>query len=40
VNLETNKIDCICIAVKKLDEVHNVWEPVLGKTEIDDAYKE
>ena len=36
--LKTNKIDHICIAVKNLDEARKVWEPVLGKSEPDDAY--
>ena len=36
--MKTNKIDHICIAVKDLDEARKVWEPVLGKSEPDDAY--
>jgi len=36
--MKVNKIDHICIAVKNLDEARKVWEPVLGKTEPDDAY--
>ncbi len=31
-------MDHICIAVKNLDEARKVWEPVLGKSEPDDAY--
>jgi len=36
--LKTNKIDHICIAVKNIDAARKVWEPVLGKTQPDDAY--
>ena len=36
--MKANKIDHICIAVKDLDEARKVWEPVLGKSEPDDAY--
>lgn len=36
--MKPNKIDHICIAVKNIDEARKVWEPVLGKTEPDDAY--
>ena len=36
--MKVNKIDHICIAVKDLDEARKVWEPVLGKSEPDDAY--
>ncbi len=36
--MKLNKVDHICIAVKNLEEARKVWEPVLGKTEPDDAY--
>ncbi len=36
--MKLNKIDHICIAVKNLEQARKVWEPVLGKTEPDDAY--
>jgi methylmalonyl-CoA/ethylmalonyl-CoA epimerase len=36
--LKINKIDHISIAVKNLDQARRVWEPVLGKSEPDDAY--
>ena len=36
--MKVNKIDHICIAVKNLEEARKVWEPVLGKSEPDDAY--
>lgn len=36
--MKTNKLDHLCIAVKNLDEARKVWEPILGKTEPDDAY--
>ncbi|MHC4078340.1 MAG: VOC family protein [Planctomycetota bacterium] len=36
--MKVNKIDHICIAVKDLEQAKKVWEPVLGKSEPDDAY--
>ena len=36
--MKVNKIDHICIAVKDLEAARKVWEPLLGKTEPDDAY--
>ena len=36
--MKTNKIDHICIAVRDLDAARKAWEPVLGKSEPDDAY--
>ncbi len=36
--MQVNKIDHICIAVRDLDQARKVWEPVLGKSEPDDAY--
>ena len=36
--MKLNKVDHICIAVKNLEEARKIWEPVLGKTEPDDAY--
>ena len=36
--MKLNKIDHICIAVKNLDEAKKTWEPLLGKSEPDDAY--
>ncbi len=36
--MKTNKLDHLCIAVKNLDEARKIWEPILGKTEPDDAY--
>ena len=36
--MKLNKIDHICIAVRDLAQAREVWAPVLGKTEPDDAY--
>lgn len=36
--MNVRKIDHICIAVKNLDAARRVWEPLLGKSEPDDAY--
>jgi methylmalonyl-CoA/ethylmalonyl-CoA epimerase len=36
--MKPNRIDHISIAVKDLDAARKVWEPLLGKTEPDDAY--
>lgn len=36
--MKINKMDHICIAVKNLDEARKIWEPLLGKSEPDDAY--
>ena len=36
--MKINKMDHICIAVKNLDEARRKWEPLLGKSEPDDAY--
>ena len=36
--MKLNKIDHICIAVKNLEAAKKIWEPVLGKSEPDDAY--
>jgi len=36
--MKLNKIDHICIAVKDLEAAKKIWEPLLGKTEPDDAY--
>ena len=36
--MKVNKLDHICVAVKDLDAARKVWEPVLGKSEPDDAY--
>ncbi len=36
--MKFNKMDHICIAVKNLEKARKIWEPVLGKTEPDDAY--
>jgi len=36
--MKANKLDHLCIAVKNLDEARKIWEPILGKTEPDDAY--
>ena len=36
--MKLNKIDHICIAVRDLEQAREVWEPVLGKSEPDDAY--
>ncbi len=35
--MKTNKLDHISIAVRNLDEARKIWEPILGKTEPDDA---
>ena len=36
--MKANKVDHICIAVRNLEEAKKIWEPVLGKSEPDDAY--
>jgi methylmalonyl-CoA/ethylmalonyl-CoA epimerase len=36
--MKVNKVDHICIAVKNIDEARKVWEPVLGKSSLDDEY--
>ena len=36
--MKINKIDHICIAVKSLEQARKTWEPVLGKSEPDEAY--
>ncbi len=36
--MKINRIDHICIAVKDLVAAKKVWEPVLGKSDPDDAY--
>lgn len=36
--MKANKLDHICIAVRNLDEARKIWEPILGKSEPDDAY--
>lgn len=36
--MKTNKLDHLCIAVKNLDAARKIWEPILGKSEPDDAY--
>jgi methylmalonyl-CoA/ethylmalonyl-CoA epimerase len=36
--MKVNKLDHICIAVKNLDKARKIWEPLLGKTQPDDAY--
>ncbi len=36
--MKTNKLDHISIAVRDLDEARKIWEPILGKSEPDDAY--
>ena len=36
--MKVNKIDHICIAVKNLEEAKKIWEPIMGKSEPDDAY--
>ena len=36
--MKVNKVDHLCIAVKNLEEARKIWEPVLGKSEPDDAY--
>ena len=36
--MKPNRIDHISIAVKDLEVARKIWEPVLGKTEPDDAY--
>jgi len=36
--MKVNKLDHLCIAVRDLDEARKVWEPILGKSEPDDAY--
>jgi len=36
--MNVNKLDHLCIAVKDLDAAREIWEPILGKSEPDDAY--
>ncbi len=36
--MKLNKIDHICVAVKNLEAAKKIWEPMLGKSEPDDAY--
>ena len=36
--MKVNKLDHLCIAVRNLDEARKLWEPILGKSEPDDAY--
>lgn len=36
--MKTNKLDHLSIAVRNLDEARKIWEPILGKSEPDDAY--
>jgi len=36
--VKANKLDHLCIAVKDLDAARKIWEPILGKSEPDDAY--
>lgn len=36
--MKTNKLDHLCIAVRDLAAARKIWEPVLGKSEPDDAY--
>jgi methylmalonyl-CoA/ethylmalonyl-CoA epimerase len=36
--VKVNKIDHICIAVRNLEAARKIWEPVLGKSQPDDAY--
>ncbi len=36
--MKINKVDHICIAVKSIEQARKIWEPVLGKSEPDDAY--
>lgn len=36
--MRTNKLDHLSIAVRNLDEARKIWEPILGKSEPDDAY--
>ncbi|MFO7772558.1 MAG: VOC family protein [Dehalococcoidia bacterium] len=36
--MKINKIDHICVAVKDLEAARKAWEPILGKSEPDDAY--
>ena len=38
--MKINKMDHICIAVKDLGEARGKWEPLLGKSEPDDAYED
>jgi methylmalonyl-CoA/ethylmalonyl-CoA epimerase len=36
--MKVNKVDHICIAVRDLHAAMKVWEPLLGKTGVDDYY--
>jgi methylmalonyl-CoA/ethylmalonyl-CoA epimerase len=36
--VNVNKIDHLCIAVRDLEAAKKIWQPVLGKSEPDDAY--
>jgi methylmalonyl-CoA/ethylmalonyl-CoA epimerase len=36
--MKVNKVDHICIAVRNLEQARKVWEPIMGKTKMDDEY--
>jgi len=36
--MKVNKIDHICVAVKSLEAARKIWEPILGKSKLDDSY--
>ncbi len=36
--MKLDKVDHICVAVRNLAQARAVWEPLLGKTQPDDAY--
>jgi methylmalonyl-CoA/ethylmalonyl-CoA epimerase len=37
-SMKVNKIDHICVAVKSLEAARKIWEPILGKSKLDDSY--
>jgi methylmalonyl-CoA/ethylmalonyl-CoA epimerase len=36
--MKINKIDHVSIAVRDLDVVRKIWEPIMGKSGPDDSY--
>ena len=38
--MKVKKVDHFCIAVKDLDAARKLWEPILGKSQPDDPYRD
>ncbi len=38
--MKTKKVDHFCIAVRDLEAARKLWQPILGKSEPDDAYED